>query len=133
MQFFARNSSSNATASAAPSSGAVPVPISSTSTSDCGVAACSIDFKYSMCAENVERSAAIESPCESRACKHAVQFRDRLCGGGQRPAQHLQTLGQLAQDTHNLRGFLFRKLHKLIVRIHRFERFQKNCLPRSAG
>ncbi len=60
MQFFARNSSSSATARAAPSSGAVPVPISSTSTSDCGVAASSMLFKFSMCAENVDKSAAID-------------------------------------------------------------------------
>ena len=56
----ARNSSSSATASAAPSSGAVPVPISSTSTSERSVATSSIDFKFSMCAENVERSAAMD-------------------------------------------------------------------------
>ena len=57
---FARNSSNNATASAAPSSGAVPVPISSTSTSDSAVADAKIDFKFNMCAENVDKSAAID-------------------------------------------------------------------------
>src|ERR1700674_4364382 len=60
MQFFVRNSSSNATASAAPSSGAVPVPISSTSTREFGVAASSMVFKFNMCAEKVDKSAAID-------------------------------------------------------------------------
>src|SRR5712692_240816 len=55
-----RNSSRSATASAEPSSGAVPVPISSASTSECSVAASSILFRFSMCDENVERSAAMD-------------------------------------------------------------------------
>ena len=68
MQFLARNSSSSATARAAPSSGAVPVPISSTSTREFGVAASSMVFKFSMWAEKVDKSAAIDcsSPMSTR-------------------------------------------------------------------
>src|SRR5713226_2350822 len=229
MQFLARNSSSSATASAAPSSGAVPVPISSTSTSEHGVADCSMDFKFSMCAENVERSAAmdcsspiststrsksgstarcaatgipdcaeraaspvvfnatvfppvfgplmtsnrsspprvsvmdtigrfslrslssrnavgrrfqaqfrdlgefwragIEIPREPASGKNAVELGNRRGGCKQRPSHHLQTLRQLAQNPRDFRGFVFRKLHKLIIRFDGFERLHENGLP----
>jgi len=75
---------------------------------------------------------SIEISREAGARKHAVQFGNRVRGSGQRTAKHLQTLRQLAQDTYNLRGFLFRKLHKLVVRLHRFEWLEKNGLARSA-
>ena len=85
MHFFARNSSRSATARAAPSSGAVPVPTSSTRTSVCGVASSSIDFRLSMCAEKVERSAAIDcsSPMSTRT-RSKIGSTGALRGDGNR-------------------------------------------------
>ena len=79
MQFFARNSSSSATASAAPSSGAVPVPISSTSTSEFGVAASSIVFKFNMCAENVDKSAAMDCSSPMSTSTRSKSGNTALC------------------------------------------------------
>src|ERR1700688_1047610 len=79
------------------------------------------------------RPGGVKIAREAPSREDAIELRNRLRGGEQRPANIPQALRQLAKDAQDLRGLIFRELHQLVVALDSFQRLEKNGLSRPAG
>src|SRR2546425_7288035 len=79
------------------------------------------------------RRSCVELAGKTGAREDAVELGNRFSGGTQRDEKRLQAHGQLAQDTRDFSGFVFGKLHELVVGLDGFEGLEEERLTRRAG
>ncbi len=75
------------------------------------------------------RQRAIEFSGETRARENGIEFGDGLDRKTQRPEISAQALGQLIEDSRNLRRFVFGKLDEPVIVLDGFKRLDENGLP----
>ena len=79
------------------------------------------------------RRSCVELTGKTGAREDAVELGNRFGGGTQRDEKRLQAHGQLAQDARDFSGFVFGKLHELVVGLDGFEGLEEERLARRAG